>query len=170
MHRIVLSATAALLLAGPASAMGGGGGGGYGNFSAAPGPGSDDYAIATRLIRHEEYAKAIPHLMSALRKRPRDADILNDLGYAHRMVGASETDAARDGDFKASLDFYRAALAIDPSHKGVHEYMGELFLQMHDLNAAHHEMNVLVTLCPDGCDERAALEKALAAYVPPAPQ
>jgi hypothetical protein len=30
-------------------------------------------------------------------------------------------------------------------------------------------MNTLVTLCPDGCDERDALTKALAAYVPPAP-
>jgi hypothetical protein len=28
-------------------------------------------------------------------------------------------------------------------------------------------MNTLLILCPDGCDERDALNKALAAYVPP---
>lgn len=162
------AAAAALVSAGPAMAMAGGGGGGYGNFNATTTPTFDDYSVAKRLIRHEEYAKAIPHLMAALQKRPKDADILNYLGYTHRMVGVSEADTARDNDFNMSLSFYQAALAIDPGHKGVHEYLGELFLAMNNLNAAHHEMNELVILCPDGCDERAALDKALAAYVPPA--
>jgi tetratricopeptide (TPR) repeat protein len=80
----------------------------------------------------------------------------------------SATDTARDGNFKVSLAYYQEALAIDPNHKGVHEYLGELYLQMGDLNAAHHEMNQLVILCPDGCDERDTLTKSLAAYVPPA--
>jgi len=167
MRRTLLSAAACLLAGTSAFAMGGGGGGGYGNFSSTTMPTFDDYAVAKRLIRHEEYAKAIPHLMTALQKRPHDADILNYLGYSHRMVGVGERDAARDNDFKMSLDFYQSALAIDPTHRGVHEYLGELFLQMNNLNAAHHEMNELVILCPDGCDERDALSKALAAYVPP---
>ena len=163
------TATAALIGGGPALAMGGGGGGGgYGNFSSTTMPTFDDYSVAKRLIRHEEYAKAIPHLMTALQKRPHDADILNYLGFTHRMVGVSETDATRANDFNMSLSFYQAALAIDPNHRGVHEYLGELFLAMNNLNAAHHEMNELVILCPDGCDERDALNKALAAYVPPA--
>ncbi len=164
---LFVTATAALVGGGPALAMGGGGGGGYGNFNATTMPTFDDYAVAKRLIKHEEYAKAIPHLMTALQKHPRDADILNYLGYTHRMVGVSETAAARDNDFNLSLSFYQAALSIDPAHKGVHEYLGELFLAMNNLNAAHHEMNELVILCPDGCDERDALDKALTAYVPP---
>ncbi|HWA89590.1 MAG TPA: hypothetical protein VG889_06105 [Rhizomicrobium sp.] len=174
MRKTLALAGVALLVATSVSTMGasamggGGGGGGYGNFGASSTPTFDDYTVAKRLIRHEDYAKAIPHLMSALQKRPHDADILNYLGYTHRMVGVTETDAARDSDFKMSLDFYNAALRIDPGHKGVHEYLGELFLQMNDINAAHHEMNELVILCPDGCDERDTLTKALAAYVPPA--
>jgi tetratricopeptide (TPR) repeat protein len=167
MRKTFTMAAAALLCATSASAMGGGGGGGYGNFGATSTPTFDDYTVAKRLIHHDDYAKAIPHLMAALQKRPHDADILNYLGYTHRMVGVGEVDAARDGDFKMSLEFYNAALQIDPNHKGVHEYLGELYLQMHDLNAAHHEMNELVILCPDGCDERDTLTKALAAYVPP---
>ncbi|MBV9990064.1 MAG: hypothetical protein JOZ72_02120 [Alphaproteobacteria bacterium] len=158
-------AAAALVASGPAMAMAGGGGGGYGNFNSTPTPTFDDYTVAKRLIRHEEYAKAIPHLMTALQQHPKDADILNYLGYTHRMVGVSEADAARDNDFNLSLSFYQAALSIDPGHRGVHEYLGELFLAMNNLNAAHHEMNELVILCPDGCDERAALDKALGAYV-----
>lgn len=174
MRTILFAASAALFLTAlgtSALAMGGGGGGGGGyggNMSMMPSASFDDYTSAKRLIKHQEYASAIPHLEAALRQHPKDADIMNYLGYTHRMVGATEQADARDNDFQTSLAFYQAALAINPLHKGVHEYLGELFLQMNNLNAAHHEMNELVILCPDGCDERDALAKALAAYVPPA--
>jgi tetratricopeptide (TPR) repeat protein len=169
MRKTLLAAATAILTATSALAMGGGGGGGYSRMPSNSTPTFDDYAVAQRLIDHEEYRKAIPHLMKALAKRPRDADILNYLGFAHRKVGVTEADAARDADFQRSLDFYRAALSIDPNHKGVHEYLGELYLAMNDLNAAHREMNTLVVLCPGSCDERDTLSKALAAYAPPAP-
>jgi predicted Zn-dependent protease len=163
-----LAFAAATLLASPAFAMGGAGGGGYGAMNARPAMTFDDYTTAQRLIKHQDYARAIPHLEAALAKRPHDADVLNYLGYTHRMVGAGETDAARDTDFKTSLAYYQQALAINPAHRGVHEYLGELYLQMNDLNKAHAEMNQLVILCPGGCDERDTLNRALAAYVPPA--
>lgn len=165
---LYLAVAAAACIASPVFAMGGGGGG-YGNFNNLPQSTQtyDDYTTALRLIKHEDYSRAIPHLEAALRKRPHDADVLNYLGYTHRMVGVGETDATRDTDFKVSLDYYQQALAINPSHRGVHEYLGELYLQMNNLNAAHHEMNELVILCPDGCDERDTLSKSLAAYVPP---
>jgi len=172
MRTILFAASAAFCLTATASlAMGGGGGGGGGyggNMSMMPNASFDDYTSAKRLIKHQEYASAIPHLEAALRQHPRDADVMNYLGYTHRMVGVTEQADARDKDFQTSLAFYQAALAIDPLHKGVHEYLGELFLQMNNLNAAHHEMNELVILCPEGCDERDALAKVLAAYVPPA--
>jgi tetratricopeptide (TPR) repeat protein len=72
------------------------------------------------------------------------------------------------GDYSSSLDFYKRALAIDPDHKGVHEYLGELYLQMNNLPAAQGELTTLASLCPSGCDERDMLTKAIAAYVPPA--
>jgi len=167
---LYLAFAVSALVASQALAMGGGGGGGGGSYGGF-GPTSasfDDYSTAKRLIRHEQYADAIPHLEKALAKHPHDADVFNYLGYTHRMVGVSEATPARDNDFKLSLAYYQQALAIDPNHKGVHEYLGELFLQMNDLNSAHHEMNELVILCPDGCEERDMLSKALAAYVPPA--
>jgi tetratricopeptide (TPR) repeat protein len=159
-----VAATVILASAGAAFAMGGGGGGGSFNMPTAT---FDDYATAKRLIKHEEYADAIPHLEKALAKRPNSADILNYLGFAHRMVGMKDTDAQRDGEFRTSLAYYQQALAIDPNHKGVHEYLGELYLQLHDLNGAQRQMNILVTLCPEGCEERDTLSKAIEAYMPP---
>jgi tetratricopeptide (TPR) repeat protein len=149
-----------------AFAMGGGGGGSYGGNFSAPAPTFDDYSTAKRLIRHQQYADAIPHLEIALQKHPHDADILNYLGYTHRMVGMTDADTARDSEFKTSLDYYQRALAIDPNHKGVHEYLGELFLQMHDMPSAQKEQATLASLCPSGCDERDTLDKAIAAYAP----
>lgn len=168
MRKLLLHAAAATALLGlgtTAFAMGGGGGGGYGggNFGA-PAATFDDYTTAKRLIRHEQYAQAIPHLETALEKHPHDADILNYLGYTHRMVGMTYTDAGRDGEFKMSLDYYQRALSIDPNHKGVHEYLGELYLQMHDMASAQKEQTTLASLCPSGCDERDTLDKAVAAY------
>jgi tetratricopeptide (TPR) repeat protein len=149
----------ALALATPSFSMGGmsGGGGGYG---AGPSGGAtfDEYSVAVRLIKHEKYADAIPHLDAALADRPRSADVLNYLGYTHRMIG----------DYNASLDYYKRALAINPDHKGVHEYLGELYLQMHDMPSAQHELETLASLCPSGCDERDTLTKAISAYAPPA--
>ncbi len=161
MRRFTIAAGAllAVSIAAPALAMGGGGGGGgYGGGMMGDMPTFNDYAVAMRLIHHEQYAEAIPHLDAALAQRPRDADILNYEGYTHRMVG----------DYQSSLDYYKRALAIDPDHKGVHEYLGELYLQMHDQASAQNELQTLASLCPSGCDEKDALTKALAAYAPPA--
>src|SRR6185437_1937355 len=52
--------------------------------------------------------------------------------------------------------------------KGAHEYLGELYLQMYDPASAQKELATLASLCPDGCDERDTLAKAIAAYQPPA--
>ena len=143
----------------PALAMGGGGGGGggYGGMMSS-GPTFSEYQIAMRLIRHKQYADAIPHLESWLAEKPHDADTLNYLGYTKRMVG----------DYSSSLDYYKRALAEDPNHKGVHEYLGELYLQMNDQASAQKELDTLASLCPSGCDERDALTKALADYKPAA--
>jgi predicted Zn-dependent protease len=160
--------TALLALTSPSFSMGGGGGGGMGGgggggggygMSGSTGTTSpaDDYQTAVRLIKHEKYAEAIPHLNLALADRPKDADVLNYLGFTHRMVG----------DYDMSLGYYNRALAIDPNHKGVHEYLGELYLQMNNLKSAQAELTTLASLCPSGCDERDMLTKAIAAYVPP---
>ena len=134
--------------------MAGGGMGGYGGGGMRSSIGSDDYATAVRLIHHEKYADSIPYLNRALQLRPNSADILNYLGYTHRMLG----------DYPGSLDFYQRALARDPDHKGAHEYLGELYLKMHQLASARAQLDELTRLCPGGCDEKEVLTKAITDY------
>ncbi len=117
-----------------------------------------DYAMAVRFIRHKQYTEAISHLESALADKPHDADILNYLGLAKRMIG----------DYDSSTYYSERALAFDANHKGAHENLGETDLAKNDSASAQKELAMLVTLCPSGCDERAALTKAIADYKPSA--
>lgn len=150
----------------PAFAMGGGGvspGGGYGGFGGGMGfAPADEYATGLRLIHHEHYADAIPHLNAALQKKPHDADVANYLGFAHRKVGETMTGDQQAQEFDASMRFYQYALQFDPDHKGVHEYLGELYLDMHDPASANQELAKLTSLCPSGCDEHDTLAQAIA--------
>jgi tetratricopeptide (TPR) repeat protein len=158
-HRFSLGMAAAFAMVATASfGMGGGGGGGgmsggYGGGNASS-AGFDDYATAVRLIHHEKYAEAVPYLNRALQERHNNADVLNYLGYTHRMLG----------DYSGSLDFYTRALARDPDHKGAHEYLGELYLKMNRLGDAQAQLAELTRLCSDGCEEKDVLTKAIADY------
>lgn len=154
MRKVVILTAAFSVLALPVFAMGSGGGGyGMGGMSNSD-PGFEAYSQALRLIKSEQFAEAIPYLDVALQKRPHSANILNYEGYAHRMIG----------DYNASLDYYNRALAIDPDHKGVHEYMGELYLQTKQLDKAQAELATLARLCPNGCEEKDMLTASIAKY------
>lgn len=118
------------------------------------GPGMEDYLAAIKLMQHGAFADAIPHLRTALEAQPGNADILNFLGFASRMVG----------NYDDSLSYYQRALARDPDHKGAHEYLGELYLTMHQLGNARGQLAELARLCPNGCLERDTLTKDIADY------
>ena len=75
---------------------------------------------ARDMIKGEHYNQAIPLLNKVIAQQPKNADALNLLAYSQR-----KTD-----DFQASLANYKKALAIDPSHKDAHEYIGELYLRI----------------------------------------
>lgn len=173
MRRILVTAAFASLF--PLSAlasMSGGYGGGGGGYGMGNGGGSlseagrEEVRAAIRLIEKEQYADAIPHLKRALMVMQGNADILNYLGFTERMVG----------DYPDSLDYYQRALARNPDHKGAHEYLGELYLAMHQPDQARAQLAELDRLCPDGCEEKATLTQAIATYMAanpsgaPAPQ
>ena len=155
---ILLAATAvaALGIAVPAWSMGGSGGGmnmsNYGNNS---GVQLDDYSKARKLIRREQYAEAIPYLQNALMDKPHSADILNYLGFTERMTG----------NYQYSLVYYQKALTEDPDHKGAHEYLGELYLMLKDVNSANAQLAELTRLCPSSCEELDVLTKKIADYM-----
>jgi tetratricopeptide (TPR) repeat protein len=84
------------------------------------------------------------------------ADVYNLLGFALRKTG----------DYKSSLTWYQKALDYDPNHKSAREYLGELYVETKQLDKAREQLAVLVKLCPQGCEEREDLEKAIAAAKP----
>ncbi len=140
------------------SAMAQMGYGGYGGGSSMGNMGSqaqlDDYALALRDIHSGNYADAIPHLERALASRRHSAEIMSKLGFANQMAGNNQVAYA----------WLQKALTEDPDHKGAHENLGELDLVVHDRVSAQGQLAELVRLCPDSCDERDKLTKAIADY------
>ena len=114
----------------------------------------DDYSKAEYLIKAERYEEAIPLLKNVVAKNGRDADAWNYLGFCSRKLGKN-TEA---------LEYYNKALAIDPKHKGAHEYLGELYIQTKEPAKAQEQLVILQGLCPGGCEEVEDLQQALADY------
>ena len=109
---------------------------------------------ARDLIKGEYYNQAIPLLNKVIAQQPKNADALNLLAYSQR-----KTD-----DIQASLANYKKALAIDPSHKDAHEYIGELYLRMGDLANAEKHLKRLDNICFSGCEQFNELKAAITAY------
>jgi Flp pilus assembly protein TadD len=111
-------------------------------------------AEADELIKRKDYRGAIDKLKEIVASDPRDADAYNLLGFAHRKLG----------QFAEAKPHYDKALALNPKHKGAHEYIGELYLETGDLASAESHLARLAELCPGGCEERADLQKAVDAF------
>jgi Flp pilus assembly protein TadD len=109
-----------------------------------------DYAKAEKAIKAQDYKGAIPLLEQVVAKQPKNADAFNYLGYAHRKLGEKE---------KAQT-YYETALDIDPNHLGANEYMGELYLEMDNLQGAEARMAVLDKACRN-CVEKRELRDAI---------
>ena len=89
---------------------------------------------------------------SHVARSPNDADAFNWLGYAYR----------KSGRLDPAFTAYRRALSIDPRHRGVHEYIGEAYLLAGQPDKAEEHLRTLASLCPDGCEQRSDLQKAIA--------
>ena len=106
------------------------------------------------LIEDEQYQAAIDALQTALKDDADDADMLNLLAFSQRKLGK----------FDIALVNYQKALAIDPGHRGANEYLGELYLQMGQLEKAEGRLQVLDDECFFGCKEYDKLEQAIMNY------
>ena len=54
-----------------------------------------------------------------------------------------EWDPRKNGDPAASIPIYEKALAIDPKHRGAHEYIGEAYLMLGDVAKAKRHLAAL---------------------------
>ena len=158
-RRAILTVIVMLLLGAgvvvQARADGGGGGGGderAGQPTAKPV--DPDYAAGVRAIKLEKFGEAIPLLQRVVDREPRNADAFNWLAYATR----------RNGNPAASLPLYERALAIDPNHRGAHEYIGEAYLMLGNVAKAKEHLARLNSLCFLPCSEYTDLKKAVEQY------
>jgi tetratricopeptide (TPR) repeat protein len=124
----------------------------------------NEFDIGVDLVQHRKFVEATPHLDVALAQFPDDTDILKYEGFAHRMIAKSYTGAAHDSELRLSNEYYRRALDIDPDRKDFLEYMGELYLEMNDPEAARAKLAALSRQCPNGCAEHDRLAASLAVY------
>jgi tetratricopeptide (TPR) repeat protein len=150
LNRCILIGLAALLLAllpGPLLADGGGGGGGDGAASTR----DPNYLKAADLIKKGQFDQAIPLLEQVLAKDAKDADAYNLLGFSSRKLGRLDE----------ALAYYDKALQINPKHRGAHEYRGEAYLQLRQLDKAKQELAFLDKDCWLGCEEYSDLKEAV---------
>ena len=97
----------------------------------------------------KEYAKAQKLLLKSNKKKPNKADTLNYLGFTTRKLG----------DFENGEKYYLQGLAIDPKHRGINEYLGELYVATNRHSLAVERLEVLKGC---GCEEYEQLKAVIA--------
>ncbi len=117
-----------------------------------------DYVRGVELIEAKRYAEAVTLLRLVVNRNPDNADAWSRLGFAARKSGDR-----RNGEL-----YYGKALALDPGHRETMEYLGEMYLESDRPDLARAMLARLAALCPDGCEPRAELEAAIAAFERPA--
>lgn len=110
------------------------------------------YNEAERAVKAKQYEDAIKKLEQVVAKEPNNVDALNYLAYSHRELGR----------YDISLGWYQKALAINASHRGANEYLGQLYLRMGNTKAAQAQLAKLQKLCGRGCEEYESLRSAIA--------
>ena len=110
------------------------------------------YVEAVSLINEGRYEPAVALLEGALWSAGPHPDLLTYLGYANRKLGNYDTAGS----------WYRAALAVAPSHRGALEYYGELKLQRGDRRGALAHLARLEQLCGFGCVQADELRMQIA--------
>jgi Flp pilus assembly protein TadD len=108
-------------------------------------------------IKAKDYKAALVELR-VVADTHQHADVYSLMGFSLRKTG----------DYPTALTYYKKALDFDANHKGAREYLGELYVETGDLSKAREQLAVLEKLCPQGCEEREDLEKALASAPPKA--
>ena len=80
-----------------------------------------------------KYAKAQKLLLKSNKKKPNKPNTLNYLGFTTRKLG----------DFENGEKYYLQGLAINPTHIGINEYLGELYVATGRHNLALERLEIL---------------------------
>jgi len=96
----------------------------------------------------KRYAKAQKLLLKSNKEKPLQADTLNFLGFTTRKLG----------DYENGEKYYLLGLEIDPNHKGINEYLGELYVVTNRMDLAKERLKVLETC---NCEEYNELKEII---------
>ena len=97
---------------------------------------------------NKRYSKAQKLLIKSNKEKPLQADTLNYLGFTTRKLG----------DFKNGEKYYLLGLEIDPNHKGINEYLGELYVATNRIDLAKERLEIL-SAC--NCEEYQELKDVI---------
>lgn len=117
-------------------------------------PADPDYTKAEAAIKAERWNEAVELLNRVAGRDDKSADVYNYLGYAER----------HRGNLGAAFKHYERALALDPKHRGAHEYAGEAYLLAGDVAKAETHLAALDKLCFLPCAEYRELKEKIAEY------
>jgi tetratricopeptide (TPR) repeat protein len=99
------------------------------------------------------WTSAIRTLEFASVRDPRNADIMNYLGYAYLRLS----------QHGPAMGYFQQALSINPRHHGAHEHLGELFLALKETSRAEAQLAELMRVCLLACEEVGRLQQAIQA-------
>ncbi len=97
---------------------------------------------------YKKYEKALQLLIKANTEKPNNADTLNYLGFTTRKLG----------DFSKGEKYYLQGLEIEPDHKGINEYLGELYVVTGRVNLAKERLKILENC---NCEEYIELKEII---------
>ena len=97
---------------------------------------------------NKRYEKALKLLIKENKKKPNQPNTLNYLGFTTRKLG----------DYESGEKYYLQGLQIDPNHKGINEYLGELYVVTNRIDLAKERLDVLKNC---NCEEYAELKEII---------
>ena len=97
---------------------------------------------------NKRYEKALEYLIKSNKEKPNQPDTLNYLGFVTRKLG----------DYEKGEEYYLLGLQIDPDHKGINEYLGELYVVTDRIDLAKERLSVLKNC---NCEEYKELKEII---------
>jgi len=114
------------------------------------------YNKAYELVYDKKFDKSIKLLEKIAKRKDlgeKKADVYNLLGFSYRKHSEPDLDKA--------LESYKIALETNPEHLGAHEYLGELYITLGNMNKANEMLNSLEKISGTSSMEYIKLKKAI---------
>ena len=101
------------------------------------------YFASVSLINNGQYEEAFNDLRLTSAAAGPHPDITTYMGYTQRKLG----------NYDVAKSYYAMALEVDPNHRGANEYLGELYVEIGDMEKAKLQLAKLEEICTFGCIE-----------------